>query len=126
MPFVKSSQSAKYFAPAFFNALTEGGALVAHKFDVQCKRLTRTQMKALDADIAQLVAQGVTDKDRLVFERVICGWRAVQDAEGIELPFSIESADEVEEAFPGFIGSCVRAFYLSTMPAEAAHLAAKN
>jgi len=124
MAFIKSPQSPLYFAPAVYMQLSEGGALLQHKFDVQCRRHTKSQLAALDAEVKAIAT--ASDRDRKVFEAAIVGWRAVQDAQGVELPFSVETAEATEEQCPGFIASCVRAFYLSIHPVESAHLAAKN
>jgi hypothetical protein len=125
MAFVRSN-SPKYHAPASINTLSEGGQLVANKFDIQVRRLTKTQLKELDERIKAWDPADTANRDRAVLAGVMTGWRAVQDADGKELPFTLEALDQLEEEHPGFVRACVEAFYLSTQPTQAAHLAAKN
>lgn len=128
MPF-KRGASPTYFAPAEFNVLDADGKLAKQLFDIQCKRLKKSELEQLDVDIKAWAEERRANKepgnsDRKIIERVIVGWRAVQAPDGSELPYSIEAVDQVEEEFPGFMAACVRAFYMSTMPGQAAHLAA--
>jgi hypothetical protein len=125
MAFVKTN-SPKYFAPASINTLNADGQLVSNKFDIQVKRLTKSQLKDLDERIKAWDVADTANRDRAVLVDVMTGWRAVQDADGKELPFTLEALDQLEEENPGFVRTCIEAFYLSTQPTQAAHLAAKN
>jgi hypothetical protein len=124
--------SPAYFAPATFKALDGAGALKEFEFDCEFKRMRRSEMEAIDAEVNQLRATGKT-VDLHVLARVCKGWRVKPPAqEGqpdqgpIHIEFSEDQAKELEEDYPGFIGACVRAFYLSSQPARAAHHAQKN
>lgn len=64
--------------------------------------------------------------NRRLLERVMTGWRGVQEPDKSEAVFSLTKVDAIEEEFPGFINACARSFWNSTEPTEAAHLAAKN
>lgn len=64
--------------------------------------------------------------NRRLLQEVMTNWRAVQDENGQDMAFSMETLDKTEEEFPGFINACAKAFWKSTQPAEAAHLARKN
>lgn len=139
MSFVRAA-SPTYFAPASFTTLDGNGRLVEHKFDCQFKRLKREELEELDAAVssanatasdanssegdasAPVAKPGSTDQ--MVLERVMVGWRAVQEADGTELQFSLEAVEETERLFPGFRAACVKSFYLSTSPKQAAWLAA--
>jgi hypothetical protein len=63
---------------------------------------------------------------RRVLERVMTGWRGVKAADNSELAYSLDTLDETEEEFPGFINACASAFWESCTPKASAHLAAKN
>lgn len=125
MAFVRST-SPTYFAPATYSELDETGKLVASKFDCQFKRLSRTDLKALDAKVKGWVSDDVQERDHKLLGEVLIGWRGVQGLDGKEQPFSMEAATEIDEEKPGFLKCCVTAFFLSTAPTASAHLAAKN
>jgi hypothetical protein len=124
--------SPRYFAPATFRQLQEGGALKEFDFDCEFKRCKKSEIKDLDASTAKWREQGL-DVDAQLIARVCTAWRIkVPKADGAPgeettlVPFSEATMNELEEDYPGFIGACVRAFYLSGTPAKAAHLAEKN
>ena len=64
--------------------------------------------------------------NRRLLERVMCGWRGVEEPDGTPAPFSLAKVDETEEIFPGFINACAEAYWASQAPKAAAHLAARK
>lgn len=125
--------SPKYFAPAVFKSLSETGALQEFAFDCEFKRHTKEELTALDAQIKSWREMKGGEVDAKVLARVCTAWRvSVPKADGSPghevkvIPYSDEAAQQMDESHPGFIAICVRAFYISTAPAQAAHLAEKN
>jgi hypothetical protein len=98
------------------------------------QKLTQARLAAVDGEGAEdgpeiglaNAAGGIKDMvNRKVLERVLIGWGLIQDADGADMPFSMDAVDRFEEAFPGFINSCAMAFWRSIEnPSEAAHKAA--
>lgn len=124
------SPSPSYYAPASFNQLQESGALKVINFDCKFKRLKRSEADALDKEVAESKKKKMPALDAFVLARVCEGWR-VREGEGDkgplkEVPFTKATLDAIEEESPGFTAACVRSFYLSMQPMEAAHLAEKN
>lgn len=108
--------------------LTEWGTEIMRRLQ------ERADVIAKSADSGEPLPQEAADSEptledmvnRRLLAQVMTNWRAVQDEAGNELPFSLAALDATEEEFPGFINQCAKAFWKSTQPAEAAHLAAKN
>ncbi len=114
------SQSPKYFAPCEHPVLGEEGKLQTHLFDGQFKRLKTSQIQQLNEDIA---AGKCTDAQLL--ERVMVGWRGVENLSG-PMPFTPENFALAEEEMPGLKQAFVRGYIASTSPTASAHLLEKN
>ena len=115
--------SPTYFAPVSFDLLGENGNLVTHAFDAQFKRMDAGALDALDAEI-RAIPSG-SGKDLGLLERVMVGWRGVQDASG-DLAFSVEALRAVCAKVPRLRGDLVSAFIESNRPQQKAHFAEKN
>lgn len=113
--------SPAYWAPVVFSGLNAAGQLVEYKFDAEFKRLTRDQHRALDE---RATAEKWTTSRLL--EEIMTNWRAVQDADGRDIPWSLPAVDVADNQFPGLISAVVRAFYESVAPKASAFLAAEK
>lgn len=118
-----------YFAPAEYKRHNEDGTIFVFPFDCQFARLTKEQMRELDESTAKVrVAGGDPDAHRLAS---LCkGWR-FKEGEGEaaitkHVEYSATAIATLENANPGFMATCVRAYYLSLAAQEPAHHAAKN
>lgn len=128
-----AAASPSYFAPAEHRRLSKTGQLETIAFDCKFKRLSKSEMKDLDARIKEQREQPGVDVDHFVATEVLLGWRVSipaaekgQPAQVKEIAFTPELLNEMEEGSLGFTSDCVRSFYLSTAPAKAAHFAEKN
>lgn len=124
--------SPRYFAPASYKQLQADGSLRDFDFDCEFKRLKRTELEALDEQVKAWRKKKL-DVDAQLLAHVCTQWRVkppkADGSPGEEvklIPFAAEAAQLLEEEHPGFIAACVRSFYLSTAPVNAAHLAEKN
>lgn len=86
----------------------EGGRPIIVDFDVQFKRYTLDEFKALNDEISESALD-----DAEICKRVVVNFRRVQDGEGQPLTFNEESLNAVVQAGAG--GAIVRTF-LRTMP----------
>lgn len=132
MSFIPAA-SPQYHAPATLKRLDADGRLETVTFDCLFKRHKATELEALDKLIADHKAKGEPNADMAVLHAVCLGWRVSVPGVGEgakptvkNVAYSAELAKSMEEEDPGFVAACVRSFYLSTQPAQAAHLAAEK
>lgn len=126
--------SPSYFAPASIQLLDDQGALKEFPFDVEFKRFKRTELEALDADMAVQRTMPGVDMNMALLARVCKGWRVKPPkAEGADIEptpilvaFTEQAARDVEEDYPGFLVASAAAFYAAQSPARAAHYSEKN
>lgn len=128
MNFIPAASPA-YYAPAEYRRLEADGQLFAFHFDCQFARLTKDEMKALDEACAKVREEG-GDETLHRLQAVCKGWRFKvgegDKAETRTADYSPAALDELENANPGFVAACNAAYFLSNLPREAAHYAAKN
>lgn len=117
----KLDPSPSYFAPVAIDILDDDGIKRTHRFDARFARLNESQV----ADIqAQAEAKTITDTD--VLDRVLLGWRGVQDASGVDLPYTRDAREQACAAFVGLRQALVMAWFASLSARESAVLAQGN
>lgn len=74
----------------------EGGQVVRAKFFARFRRLSQKELDALMRDVQE---RQLADQD--VLDRVLAGWRGVQDENGAEIDFDDEAARaQVLDVYP--------------------------
>lgn len=121
--------------PCEYQARQEDGYLVSVKFDIRLERLTLKQLKALseearasldaqaayfteaarlraagDSAAAEKLAEPQQMKNSTQLAKYCKGW-VIQSPEGplLDVPFSPETLETMEDLYPGFEGVCVNA-----------------
>ena len=126
-----------FWAPASYAYLDGEGVAQSIKFDISFSRLPRHQIKVIE-DLHNAQINGTlpveedgkqppkpadADADMLAS---ICaqGWR-IKDGEQVKtIPYTRETAAHMEDRYPGFITSCLVAWWQSSRPVDSAHFAA--
>ena len=72
-----------------------GGKVETAKFFAEFKRLNQAELEALMAEVRDAKLG-----DRAVLDRVLVGWRGVQDEAGAELPFNPATRDQLLALHP--------------------------
>ena len=116
--------SPEYWAPATYRQFSADGALVEKLFDMQFKRLKKSELEAIEARLLPLDA----GRDAALLAEVAKAWRIEDDVTKAKtvIAFSPQTLQAMEDQFPQFTLVCVVAFYSSSLPKAAAHYAAKN
>lgn len=99
----KIAQTPSYFAPVEINIPGVSGK---QTFDVEFKRLTRSEIAALQERIA---SDNTTSRG--ICHELVLGWRGVQGEDG-ELAFSVGNLDAVLDIHP-VEQAVIAAFFLS-------------
>jgi hypothetical protein len=103
-------QTSQFSYPVNVEIVGDGGVRKTHTFTAIFRRIEREEFDAL----VEQVTSGEL-KPRELIDRVLLGWKDIQDADGNDLPFSDEAKAEVFGVLP-VMPAIVTAFIEANTP----------
>jgi hypothetical protein len=86
----KLMQSDSYFWPVKIDVPSDGGKHDVQTFDVQLKRVSQSRLLEMKTEV---LANTMTDAS---FAReVVIGWKGITDADGNDVPFSVDTLEKL-------------------------------
>lgn len=100
----KQAATEKFWSTVKAEYTREDGSKGTIAFDVQFKRLSMPQIRALAAE-----CEGADDADLKYMQGTVVDWRKVTDDDGAEVPFSSAALQELFST--GFGGAVVKTYF---------------